>query len=361
MMPRSYRDRFAMKKLILAAVLLMFLPIVSAYAVKVQSLYQAEVAVSSQSAEERSRAMTEGLVEVLSKITSDTQIEKNPIIKTALQKADYYVQEYKYSLPEANSSHYLLQIHYDEKDIRRLLKKAGTVQWGENRPLILVWLAITNESHAAQLVGNEDSADLLREMKLQGKKYGLPLIFPMMDMEDVSQVTPDDVNKMSIQVLKDAARRYTPDAILVGKIDALPQHIESTWQFVLGDKNWEWRIVGKSEEEVVASIVTHINQALSKSYGMTDTNTKEEHWVKLEILNVAETTDLSEVTKYLKQLSPVVQVELSQITEDIAEFAVLIKGSIQAFERQATIGQRLILKSDPADTEKLSYEWVHTN
>jgi len=144
-----------MKKLILMIVFCL-LPVMSAFAVKVSSLYQAEVSVPTQMDDDRKQAMQRGFLQVLVRVSGNPQIEKNPMIKDSIHRADYYVQDFSYSSASTSASEYLLQIHFDKKDVNRLLRRAGVAYWGENRPLILVWLTATNNQHINEIIGIEN-------------------------------------------------------------------------------------------------------------------------------------------------------------------------------------------------------------
>ncbi|RDI39848.1 DUF2066 domain-containing protein [Aquicella lusitana] len=347
-----------MKKSLLVFIFLTFLPAASAWAVKVASLYQAEIPVASQSQDERAQAMKEGLVQVLIKVSGNADIEKNAIIKSSLQRADYYVQEYSYALPSSTSSQYLLQVHFNTKDINQLLKRAGLAHWKESRPLTLVWLAVTDPQHSAMIIDYETPGDVLEDMKQQGKKYGLPLIFPMMDMSDVNRVTPADVSAMDVSTLKEAGKRYSPDALLIGNLEQSETGAKSQWQLVLGEDQWNWTITGKTSHDMIAELFNQISQTLAKRYVVKSANASQ-RWVKLEISNVNRRNDLSQLMQYLKQLTPVQQVQLSQVSGDRVELSVLITGSLSAFQQNASIGQRLILKEQDETDSKLIYEWLH--
>lgn len=262
-----------MKKLLLVIVILAFFPIMPVLAVTVSSLYQAEVPVVTQADNERSEAVKQGFVRVLIKLSGDSQIDNNPIIKSSLKKADYYVQEFSYATPTVSSSQYLLQIRYNTADVNKLLNKAGVTYWGESRPLILVWLAVTNNAvHTSQIISNEESGDILLAMKQKEKKYGLPLIFPMMDITDMDQVSYDDIAAMNLPALQEAARRYSPDAFLIGAIQQNDDVFQGEWQLVIGDNQWHWSISDKSIENVIDSVLNQTSQTLAKRLAFQNTS-----------------------------------------------------------------------------------------
>lgn len=344
-----------MKKLLLMTALMAVFPFSSALAVKVASLYQAQIPVMTQAADERAQAARLGLIQVLVKVSGDPQIEKNPEIRAALAKADYYVQEFSYS---ASTSQYLLQMRFEKEDITHLLKQAGIIYWGENRPLMLVWLAMTDKDNTVMIIGNESPGDLLDKVKQTGKKYGLPLIFPMMDVAEVNQVSTSDVTSMSLPILSAVGKRYGADAILIGDIEAKSGGFESKWHLSLHDQQWDWELAEKSIDNLIDSSLYQASQTLAKQY-VEKAPDAPQLWLKLEVINITERNDLVELLQYLKQVNMVQKVQLAQITSDVVDLSVLIRGSVSSFKQNAELGQRLVYKAYDETTHTLTYQWAH--
>lgn len=251
-----------MKKIGLAVIMMTFSPVTSVYAVKVFSLYKAEIPVVSQSSDVKEQAVKEGFLQVLIKVSGDPQIDKNPVIRTSLKKAEYYVHEYSYALETPDSSEYLLRVNYEPSDIQRLLEKAGMGYWGENRPLILVWLVFRDKHNSDYIIGDEQPGGVFYHMKQESKKYGLPIIFPVMDVSELNQISPRDVATVSIDTLETAAKRYSPEALLVGEMVESAQGMQSKWQLMFKDTQWNWEIDRPSTGAVISSVINQVTQAL---------------------------------------------------------------------------------------------------
>lgn len=349
-----------MKKRLLTSVLLFFtcFTFTSAFAVKVSSLYQAEIPVAAQTDDLKAQAVKEGFLHVLIKLSGDAQIGNNPTIKASMLRPDYYVHEFSYSQSTTDSSEYLLRIRYEPNDINRLLKKAGVAYWGEMRPLILIWLAVTKQDGTTEIIGNEMPDDIYKAVKHQSRKFGLPLIFPVMDVDDLSQVSPQDIETLALPALKEAAKRYAPDALLIGKMKANNNTYQGEWQLILGKEQWKWDVTEKSADAVVDSVMSLVSQTLAKHYIVKELDVPDLQ-LKLEVMNITQRNDLNELLKYLKQIPLVKQVQLLEVSSDVVELSILVRGSSAAFQKNASIGQRLSLKyQDPRDN-KLIYVWVH--
>lgn len=328
------------------------------YAVKVNSLYEAEVAVPSQAPEVRADGIRQGFLDVLIKVSGNQDIADLPLIKSNLKRADYYVQEFGYSQPTVNASTYTLKVRFDQDDVNHLLKTAGVVYWGETRPLTLVWLAVTDADQQANIIGGETPGPILETMKNEGKRYGLPLIFPVMDMDDMNLVTPDQINVASLPRLQEAGKRYAPDAMLIGSIKPTDKGFSSQWTLALNQQQWSYTIPGDSLQSIMNAVMEQVSQTLSTRY-VEKKAAPENQWIKLTVYNVSEDQDLQQLMAYLKQLTPVQQVELSQVSGDTVELRVLVSGNVVMFQQNATIGQHLTFKGLDQTDQSFTYTWVH--
>src|SRR3990167_6968750 len=196
-----------MNKLIIAVCMVFILLGAPAWAVKVTTLYEVEMSVASQAADARADAIREGFRDVLIKLTGDQNIVRNKLIKASLDKADYFVLEYSYSAPSVSAATYTLNIKYNEQDVKRLLRKVGASHWSARRPLILVWLATINDRNEVDILGMETKGGTLEKFKRQGQRYGLPLIFPVMDVADMDKVSAENITAVSLPELKNASKR----------------------------------------------------------------------------------------------------------------------------------------------------------
>jgi len=207
---------------------------------------------------------------VLIKVTGNPDVDKNPLIRTNLKRADYFVHDYSYLSETPDAAHYLLQITYEPSDIKRLLQNAKVSSWGDSRPLILVWLVVTNKQQDPNIISNEDGSKVYKSIRQAGKKYGLPLIFPVMDVEELADVSPGDVTNVSMNVLNRAAKRYAPDAQLIGAISEDDKGVDSQWQLVMNDFQWNWDISDKTLDGVISSFMAYLSKAmLTQSMGKT--------------------------------------------------------------------------------------------
>lgn len=333
--------------------LLLLFP-VAGFAVKVSSIYRAEIPVVSQADDARAMATKEGLIQVLIKVSGDPQVVNHPTIKNNIKNADSLVEEFGYaSTPDKVTTPYLIKLRYDARQVNVMLKNAGALAWGENRPLILVWLLVNNKDNANNIVSNDASAVI----KQQGKKYGLPLVFPVMDATEVNKISFSDIASMKWSVLSEAGKRYSPDAILIGHIEVQADGYQSKWQLVLDESKWDWNIPGVTSDSVIDVALSQVNQTLAKRY-VVNTDHASSMALNVQVSNVTQKNDLSRLMHYLKQSSLVQQIQLSEIDGDVVRLVVVVRGSFAAFQQNATIGKHLLLKSRNDANNQVQYEWI---
>ncbi|OGT40185.1 MAG: hypothetical protein A3F12_08005 [Gammaproteobacteria bacterium RIFCSPHIGHO2_12_FULL_38_14] len=329
----------------------------SLFAAKVPDLYQVELPVTAQSDTARNTAMQKGLMQVLVKLTGEPTIVENDVIKGSLDKADTYVQEFSYLPSSRTDMPYTIQIRYNSGDIQRLLKRAGVAYWNVDRPLILMYLTWTTKDHQTEIIGHDVPQYLLDMTEQQGKIYGLPIIFPMMDMTDTSQIAVQDILNMNIPSLKQASKRYEPDALLVGHMEEVTGGVTSVWRLTSGNNQWDFVINELNSKDVIASLMSQVSQTLAKRYVVKTTNATST-WLKLTITNVTGSNDLPQLMQYLQQMPDIMDVRLQRIIGDVVEVKILVKGSLETFKQNAAVGERLVAQTEDEGSRQLVYEWT---
>ncbi len=258
-----------MKKTILNALVIAALFPFSLFASTDASLYEAELPVVSQADDERTQAVTTGFQQLLIRLTGDAQIEKKPEIKEAVSRANYFVEDFSYASPTPQSSTYTLHVRYHAVDINRLLHKLGIPYWGDARPSILVWVAVADKNNQVEIIGDDSHGNILANMRQQGDKFGLSLIYPLMDVNDMDLVSAADVTSMALPVLQKAGQRYSPNGYLIGKIAPVANGYESEWELIVDKNHWKWTLESKTIDDIIAEAMTATSQTLAKQFRVT--------------------------------------------------------------------------------------------
>ena len=160
----------------------------------VDDLYTAKIPVREQNTQTRNAAIDQAFRAVLIKVSGNSNVVQNAVLKAAMPKVENFVQQYSYSKNEnndANAFPYLLLVDVAPNAINKLLLQAKLPVWGNDRPLILFWIA-TDVAGQQKLIGASDKSlipGLINNMLMRG----MPVIFPVLDLTDLKQISATDV------------------------------------------------------------------------------------------------------------------------------------------------------------------------
>lgn len=348
-----------MKKTWFLIFILLFMQ--SVYAVKINTLYQSEVSVNTQSAQERSKAIQLALAQVLIKVSGDNQILVNPYIKSHLNSAETLAQEFSYRTAETTpgvTTTYLLQVHFDVKGVNQWLRDANAPLWGQNRPTIISWIEFESPNKPPEIISHDSTNDLVNLIKQYADKRGIPVIIPIMDVSDLNQITIDDVKNMSIPKISLAGKRYGSNIILIGHVIQNAQGFTTQWKLSMGNDQWEWDLPGSALADIIPVLVNKVADTVSARYAVVTTNTIQKD-VSLKIIGITQQNDFTQLVRYLNHLTPVADVSILRITGNEIFLSVSLRSTQQSFIQTLALGQRLTAVSNDINASPLIYQWNH--
>jgi len=332
--------------------LFIFLFTSTAFAVRVNSIYRAEIPVSSQSVQERDQAVLQGLSQVLIKVSGKPTILNNPTIKSHLTAAAAnLMQEYSYT-------ENLLKVSFDQNGVNKLLKDANSPIWGTSRPLIVAWIQYQGANQAPQIIDSHSGNEIQALLKQNSDRYGLPVLLPMMDVTDLNQLSGNDVANMRVDNLQSASKRYGNDAILVMNISQQNHTVTAQSKLVLGKESWGWNSTGDTVQNVLNSLMDKVSETLVARYSTVVTNVTQKN-ITLKITGVNQQTDFAELIHYIQNIAFVDSVQPAKISGDAIELSISLRGSQEAFVQAISLDKKLTPTADNSNTQLLIYEWNH--
>lgn len=185
-----------------------------AVAIEVTDLYRSQVPIESQSTSDRSKALVKAMEAVLIKVGGHRQVLNNSDVKKALRKVSSYLTQYQYT---RRQNQLYLQADFDEQKVNALFKSAQLPLWGSHRPLIMLWLI--EEQGIERSVYNDDEQSVKTiQIKDHAQLRGLPVILPLMDLEDSLAVSNAEIWGRFPEPVRNASRRYLAEASVVMRI-----------------------------------------------------------------------------------------------------------------------------------------------
>lgn len=324
------------------------------YAKPLSTLYEVPLACESQQEAERQALFTQGFLQVLGRLSSDPHIGSAANVKAALKHVVDYVEQYTY---EKNT----LVVRYNEALIKELLGKTGGAVWGSDRPQVVLWLAL-EQNDERHLVGAETDPDVHATLKKIAQQQGLPLVLPLMDLEDVSLVTVTDVWGQFTDVLTTASQRYHAKILLVGRLKQVEGRWQSDWTLRYADLPTRWQGEGNSLEKVMENALQKTSQYLRQQLAVpTNSHQTAGQPLLIGIQGIRTRGDFKNVSRYLNHLNGIKSVEVQQVIGDTALFEIIPYGSQgKATFAQMLNGEQHLIAAIPRQSlanVDLVYEW----
>ncbi|MBT7885661.1 MAG: DUF2066 domain-containing protein [Gammaproteobacteria bacterium] len=341
-------------------------------AVTLENLYQAEVLSDSQSDAQRRIDASEGLSQVLTRVSGRSDILQNPVIVAALKTPEQYYSEFSYARVEAGNDaaaalpqpgldplpaetpRQVMRIRFAPSLIAKILREADLPVWGSNRPSVLSWMAIDDES-GRQVLGEANPSLFAKTLNQAARARGVPLLLPLWDLEDSRGVSSSEIWGRFLGRIEAASKRYSPDKILVFRAES---EFSNQWRgdWSLGEGG-QWRsgtVYGESQAQLATALVGVLASVLSEQYAVTSTRSE----VRLTVEGITEIQDYAEVSRYLEGLTQVMSVQPVRILTDMVEFKLRSEGEVQQIIDVIALDRKLTLLRLDESSSTLWYRWT---
>lgn len=362
----------------------------NATAVEVRDLYQASIAISNQSRAARQVAQKDVFKKVLVKVSGSRKVLNNPEVKTAVRRASQYLNQFHFTRDDNNEP--VLEASFDEGKVNRLLRQESLPIWGKRRPSILLWMAGEDaQTLAREVISKEAYPHLLQQIEQLGKDRGLPVIFPLYDLQDNKEVSVSDIWGHFFAHINKSSQRYNSDAVVISRfwhekpdesvVDELSSETppvdssENENDIVAGDKNWklQWRLYEKDQLMDLQTISGELSQLMTRlvditadryatQYAIDSRDLDNATRIVLTISNVGQMASLMQAEKLLGSFSAVQDVLLKTINNDVAEFEIVMLGELLDLLQGLDLEKRLQSTVDPlaekSAEQTLKFRWV---
>ncbi|MCS5710970.1 DUF2066 domain-containing protein [Candidatus Berkiella aquae] len=288
----------------------------------VTPLYETTLSCQSQGESERQALFKQGLIQVLEKVSGESGFERDEKVKRAQERITDYVEQYAYQGNELN-------VRFSADLINRLMNQSGRAMWGQRRPNVILWLAVEESNQERRLVGAETDPTLQSQLEKWASEKGLPLLLPLMDLEDVSNVSVTDVWGQFSTTLQQASKRYDAQIILVAKLIHNPAAVDgkpwvANWQMLTATETPSWSVTGQTQEEVLMQGIASTSHYLMGRFGQKSNSfsaTSDKPFF-IGVDNVQNGNDYTNVEKYLMNLAPANAVNIRRIDGLLAVFEI---------------------------------------
>lgn len=323
-----------------AGYLLLQINLVSA--AEVYQLDETLVPVESRSVAQRQKAISIGLKEVVLKNSGTKASISHPSIQAKVKNPSSLLSQFGYKEIDGEL---FLQVSFDHQRIIQLLRDAHLPVWGKQRPLTLIWL-VEDDAEARQIVSDGSVLDSRELFQSASQSNGVPLLFPIMDLDDNMNVTLNDIRGMFVEQVARASQRYQADYFVMASIDTRGKVIQ--YNFALYPKSsgetLHKPLTSKSKQvndidTAVKEIIAAVSEYYVGRYAIADSgNTLNSN---VTFVDITELKQLVEIEKYFKQLSAVKSVQLTQLQGTSAKFTLDLFGTEDDLRRLMKLEPRV--------------------
>ncbi len=320
----------------------------------VKSLYEVEVPVVGQESSERNTAIRDAFGRMLVKITGNRKIAERGELAADISKAPRYVQQYRYRLapveikpkPDAESALEveplrLLNVTFDAVAVDRLLRDRRLPIWGGNRPTTLVWLG-TEQNGRRQLVLPDSTPELMSALASSADSRGIPLLFPLMDLEDQESLLVSDLWGGFENNIRRASQRYSTDLILTGRLTRMTNDLwRANWRLYQGDRVSSWNDEGSNRQTLAVSGMQHVADLLADRFAPVGGDNIL-FLVRIKVEGIVDFMRYFSVNRFLQSISSVEHAEIAFAEEDAVTFDLQVRGGIQMLEQGLRLGHMLV-------------------
>ena len=321
------------------------LVMLAASAQAAQDLFESEVVVSDQTPAVRTEAFRTALSSTIVRVAGDQSALNGEAAQSLLKDPARLVQQYRYFTEPANRPPTLkLWVRFDGDAIRRALQTRGMSYWATERPDTLVWLAVEDRGRR-YIVSANDSTDVHQQIRLAARQRGVPILFPLMDLQDQSQARFTDLWGGFFDKVLAASRRYNPPAVLIGRLNRSPSGgWSSRWYLEVAGRSNEWSDSHRQLRELARQGIEDVADILASRFAVSSGD-HGGNSVDITVNGIETLAAYARISQYLESLSTVNHVEVGTLTPQGVQYALRVSGGLQNLTRTITIGT--VLEPEP--------------
>jgi len=318
-------------------------------AVQVEGLYEVEVPIVNQTRQERKRALRQGMADLITRLTGSQAMEEFGQLLNVLDRAPRYVEQYRYRTKDnpgaepGQKPDRLLWVRFNRKSILKLLRDQQLPLWGSTRPETLVWIAAQDQEGRRVLAADQDNV-FYRSVLTHARRRGVPILVPIMDLEDQRGVSIGDIWGGFSGSIKQASIRYATDNILIGRVFQVKRGWESRWTLITKSGEQHWSGSGREIDKAVAIGFDGLGDLMASRYALKSTHETSRYNLKIAAVNSLQ--DFAKAGQYLSNVSQITRFQPIYFKQGYATFAIELSGAVKDLQRVLKLEQRLLVEDE---------------
>lgn len=335
----------------------------SASAVEVKDLYLVKWPIAEQSKTARWKAALAGFKEVLIRKSGSQLILQSYEVQQAYSKVTRYLQSFEYSLQQDKDAEfpYTIALYFEPRLIDDIVKDAKMPLWGANRPLTILWIAVEEDFNRRILKDDTQVGILQSDTKLDSIqkdqslsmslkdsaiRRGLPIISPLMDLEDELVVSISDVWGRFPSTILQASQRYSADSIILGRIRKDGEQWQGNFSYLNQNIRSTFDISAEQPQQVIGQMVDKLAELLCEKYCVVEEVGKKNE-VLMSVSSIYNFNKFKAAENYLNKLSAIKRTDVVKIDQHRVLFKLTLLGQVESLVEGIALSQQLQIDKQP--------------
>lgn len=327
---------------------------------RVDGLFEADVPVEAQDDASRRAAVRSGLETVFVKLTGSRRALENPALVASLSDADRYLLQFSYKSAEAlpardgTRPRALLHVSFQPAAVEDLLRRAGEPILPATRPVTLLWLVI-DDGVERRMLAREAEPDIVQWLLYAATQRGMPLGFPLLDLEDTLTVSTDQLWAMDTTAVTEASGRYGADSVLLGRMARLSTgEWIGEWRHLLVDQSLYLDARAPDVAGLSEQLVDRLAEAIAERYGIVP-SLESAVGVSVTVSGIDSVSAFRQVSDLLARLASVRDLRVRRLEGDRVAFELFTDSEPAGLAQEITLLPQL---RPAAAEDAFSYRWA---
>lgn len=294
------------------------------HAARIDNLYEAMVPVTSQDSQLRDNALRRVLQAVAIKVSGQNNL---PAYFSAPElPVQHLVEQFGYESLEKQDGQRQLYFwaRLNTLGVQHMLREHNLPVWPEERPATLIWLAL-QDKNGQQIIAERSSHAIIKLIQKLADERGLPVILPLMDLNENIAVNFTDITMMVSDHLSAISEKYASQYMLIGHVQ---QESEALWR-------GHWLVTGSTPfttpagtlEDVVTAAVNSLTNEIAQKFASFSHNDNPQY-IEITADDIQSADDYAKTLNYLKSISLVNQVDVVSLNQARAYFRLHTRADI---------------------------------
>ena len=347
MLPRLFSSFLALP-LLLASL--------SAGAEVVRDLYAAEVPVAGRQQAALDSASQLAMKQVLIKLSGSEEVLSYSGVKASLSSARSYVQQYAYRGGQGDVP-LTARFEFDGNVMTRIITDAGAPLWTANRPPVLAWIAIEDDT-GRRFLGRETDPELVEELERAFSARGVPLRLPLFDLRDAASLSVDQAWQQDRSTLAAASSRYGVNDILAGRFASLSSGVWlGDWSYLSDRRQLNRTLTNTTAEDALDVAAALVAEDMAERYAVMPTTTGTTGGVRMQVVGVTDYSDYAGVVSWLESLELIQHANVEHIADDRIELRLVANADASQLASIIELNEKLVPAPVAQTPGVLFYQW----